>query len=82
MYPPYKNGCEVPHQMLINRLRELAEAVTKGRDIMNNEFTMSSPALHHRDADLVLSEAADRLEAFYKSYDSCPLTYETTNRGE
>ena len=47
---------------LVNRLRELADAVTCGRDAVASEFTMSIPARPERDADLVLSAAADEIE--------------------
>ena len=48
----------------IARLRELAEAVTKGRDHWH-EFTMRIPADLERDADLVLSWAADEIERLH-----------------
>ena len=60
----YKNIKEVPTSVLITRLKELSMAVSK-HDI--NEFTMRIPAELDRDADIVLLEAADRLE--YLSHD-------------
>lgn len=45
----------------ITRLRELADAVTKGRGSWH-EFTMRVPADPDRDADLVLTWAADEIE--------------------
>jgi hypothetical protein len=51
-----------PHERLVGRLRELADAVTQGRDAVAREFTMRVPAEPERDADLVLSKAADELD--------------------
>jgi len=48
-------------QEIIDRLEELSDAVTKGRDGMG-EFTMRVPAEPKRDADLVLSAAAMKLK--------------------
>ena len=45
----------------IARLRELAQAVTYGREAINREFTMRVPADEDRDADCVLTWAADAL---------------------
>jgi hypothetical protein len=50
------------HERLVGRLRELADAVTQGRDAVAREFTMRVPAEPERDADLVLSKAADEIE--------------------
>ena len=47
---------------IVERLRELAHAVTLGEDGWH-EFTMRVPAEPKRDADLVLSSAADLIEA-------------------
>ena len=44
------------------RLRELALAVTHGREAVAREFTMRVPAEPQRDADLVLMSAADELD--------------------
>lgn len=44
------------------RLRELSDAVTQGREAVAREFTMRVPAEPNRDADLVLSRAADELD--------------------
>lgn len=63
MSQKYKQSKDVPNEVIIERLRELAKAVTK-RDSLEREFTMRVPAELDRDADLVLSEAAKRLEAF------------------
>ena len=48
---------------IIARLRELAHAVTKGPEAIRGECTMRVPAEPLRDADLVLSAAADMLES-------------------
>lgn len=47
---------------LIMRLNSLSEAVTEGPDSVRREFTMSVPARPNRDADLVLSTAAQILK--------------------
>ena len=57
----YKDESEVPTDVICDRLEELSEAVTKGRDAVSREFTMRVPAEMDRDADLVLSIAAKRL---------------------
>lgn len=50
---------EMPEREVIaKRLDELADAVTKGPEVMRSEFTMRVPAEPGRDADLVLSTAA------------------------
>lgn len=56
----YKHAKDVPTTAIIARLKELAIAVS---DRKLDEFTMRIPAELDRDADLVLSIAADRLEA-------------------
>ena len=61
MSTKYKHGEYVPTEILADRLDELADAVTKGRDSINSEFTMRVPAELDRDPDLVMSEAAKRL---------------------
>ena len=62
MSTKYKRTKEVPTDILIARLKELADAITKGREAVDREFTMRVPAECDRDADLVLVEAARRLE--------------------
>ncbi len=57
----YRLSGDVPDSVLINRLEELSDAVTRGRDAINREFFMSVPAQLDKDADLVLAEAARRL---------------------
>jgi hypothetical protein len=59
MTTQYKTTKEVPTEALIHRLRKLSNAVSDNRI---DEFTMRIPAECDRDADLVLQEAADRLE--------------------
>lgn len=73
MTTKYKKSSEVPTAVLANRLEELADAVTKGCDAVDREFTMRIPAECDRDADLVLSEAARRL-----SGDTIPMPRELT----
>jgi len=62
----YKDCTDVPTNKIIDRLNELSDAVTKGRDTINREFYMSIPARLDHDADLILCEAAKRLEEFEK----------------
>jgi len=57
----YKDESEVPTDVICDRLEELSNAVTKGRDSVSREFTMRIPAEVDHDADLVLSIAAKRL---------------------
>lgn len=57
----YMFGKEVPTKTLCNRLNELANAVTKGRESINREFYMRIPAEVDNDADLVIGEGADRI---------------------
>jgi len=59
----YQSSEEVPTEILVARLLELSDAITKGKDGVDREFTMRIPAECDRDADLVLAEAARRLEA-------------------
>jgi hypothetical protein len=60
----YKNSKDVPTSTLIKRLNELSDAICEGRESQAREFTMRIPAECDRDADLVLAEAARRLEAY------------------
>lgn len=55
----YKQSSDIPTSVLIERLMELSDAVTKGNV---SEFYMRVPAELDRDADLVLQEAAERLK--------------------
>lgn len=55
-----------PVERIVGRLRELAHAVTQGPDAVRRETTMRVPAEPERDADLVLSAAADALESACK----------------
>ena len=58
----YKHGDYVPTEVIVSRLRELVDVITKRHVDMKYEFSMSIPAQLDRDADLVISEAANRLE--------------------
>lgn len=62
MSTKYKNSKDVPTRLLAQRLRELSDAISGGKESTAREFTMRIPAECDRDADLVLSEAAARLE--------------------
>ena len=55
----YENGSEVPMEVLISRLHEIASVISKGD---HHELTMRIPAEVDRDADLVVSEAGMRLK--------------------
>jgi len=59
MSTKYADPKLVPTSVLIERLKELADALTKGN---RDELTMRIPAEVDRDADIVLAEAAKRLE--------------------
>jgi hypothetical protein len=63
MSTQYQSGKDVPTEVLAARLNELAHVVAQKRDRIGDEFTMRIPAECDRDADLVMSEAAVRLEA-------------------
>ena len=53
----YKNSKDVPMEVLLERLDELADAARNGRETQDREFTMRIPAECDRDADLVISQA-------------------------
>ena len=59
MSTKYEDPKLVPTSVLIERLKELADAIAKGN---RDELTMRIPAEVDRDADIVLAEAAKRLE--------------------
>ena len=61
MSTKYEDPKLVPTSVLIERLKELADAIAKGN---RDELTMRIPAEADRDADIVLAEAAKRLEYF------------------
>ena len=61
MSSKYKDSKDVPSEVLVKRLKELSDAATKGRE-GQSEFNMRIPAQVDRDADIVLLEAALRLE--------------------
>ena len=62
MSTKYKNSSDVPIDVIVARLKELSDAITGGRESQSREFTMRIPAECDRDADLVISEAANRIE--------------------
>ena len=57
----YDTKDEVPTELLCERLEQLSDAVTKGKDAILRDFDMRIPAEVDRDADCVLAEAAKRL---------------------
>jgi len=57
----YQESKDVPTSVLCSRLMKLSDAVTKGPESINREFYMNIPAEVDHDADIVLSEAANRL---------------------
>ena len=59
MSTKYEDPKEVPTTVLVARLKELADAVASGNF---SELRMRIPAEVDRDADIVLMEAAKRLE--------------------
>ena len=65
----YKDQSEVPDSVLIDRLNRLSDVVCKDRSAMDREFTMRIPAEVDRDADIVLSEAANRLQKYSEELD-------------
>lgn len=58
----YRDTRHVPLEKIITRLKELADAITRGGESRDREFTMRIPAECDRDADLVIAEAATRLQ--------------------
>jgi len=62
MSTKYKNSKDVPISLIVDRLNELSAAVTKGREAQEREFTMRIPAECDRDADIVISQAANIIE--------------------
>ena len=62
MTQKYKHGEKIPSKVLVKRLEELSSAVAKGKDSILREFTMRVPAEMDRDADIVLSLSAKRIE--------------------
>jgi hypothetical protein len=61
MSEKYNARSEVPTDIICDRIEELSDAITKGREAVSREFTMRIPAEVDLDADLVLSDAAARL---------------------
>ncbi len=62
----HRHGNRIPSEVLCKRLDVLSDAVTEGRKGINREFYMSIPAQRDIDADLILSDAADRIREFEK----------------
>lgn len=62
----YRNSSDVPLDAIIKRLHELSDAVVGGRKTQAQEFVMRVPAECDHDADVVLAEAAVRLDALRK----------------
>jgi hypothetical protein len=63
----YKNPKDIPIELIKSRLNELAHCVADGK---LSEFTMRIPAECDRDADIVLSEAANRIETMQAKLDA------------
>lgn len=63
MSTEYKESRDVPNDVLARRLRELSNHIVNRKGDFLSEFTMRIPAEVDRDADIVLSESADRIEA-------------------
>ncbi len=81
MSTQYKDRSEVPTAALIARLKEIAHAVTQGRDAIARECSMRVPAELDRDMDLVCAEAARRLELAYEpKLTTSPITSEQAER--
>jgi hypothetical protein len=57
MSTKYKKSSDVPLDVLLKRLDELADAARNGRETQDREFTIRIPAECDRDADLVISQA-------------------------
>jgi len=60
-------------KVIVTRLRELAKAVTLGKDGLS-EFYMHIPARPNKDADLVLGRAAKRIESLIDENSQLKLT--------
>jgi hypothetical protein len=73
MSTTYKNMNDVPTTALCTRLQELAEVVTEGGRAVLREFTMRIPAELDRDADVVLANAAQRLQEQQERMDAMEL---------
>jgi len=63
MSTKYKSPLEVPTSTLAKRLKELVEIIIKRDNRLEYEFIMRIPAEYDYDADLVLHQASNRLEA-------------------
>lgn len=58
----YNVNDRIPTEVYGKRLMELSEAITKGKEAIDREFTMRIPAELDRDADIVLLDVKTRLE--------------------
>ena len=67
MATKYRKANEVPTERLCERLDELSDAVTQGREAVLQNFGMRVPAEVDYDADLVLAEAARRIREQQKA---------------
>lgn len=69
----YSDSKDIPSEVLANRLEQLSEAVVaRMRNdtlVFESEFTCRIPAELDRDADLVISEAGDRLKRLEQECD-------------
>jgi hypothetical protein len=63
----YKNPSDVPLEVICNRLSELSADIAKG-DV--SDFCMRIPAECDRDADIVLSEAVNRIKSIQAKIDA------------
>jgi hypothetical protein len=77
MSTKYEDPKLVPTSVLIERLKELADAIAKGN---RDELTMRIPAEVDRDADIVLAEAAKRLEWMMGRFGYLLLPYTKVSR--
>lgn len=66
MSTKYTDTKKVPTEIICRRLNELSKSVTGGSEEIQKAFSMRVPAELDRDADLVISEASDRLNRFVK----------------
>ena len=69
MSTEYKKPSQVPTAIICKRLKELSNAIAKG-NTARGHFSMRVPAEVDHDADIVLAEAAKRLEAAEDGWDA------------
>jgi hypothetical protein len=80
MSTKYHNSKDVPNDVLIARLNELSDAICAGKDSKDMEFTRRIQAECDRDADLVIAEAARRLELLTANTAAIAMTKRPTGR--